>query len=146
MSEEIKKEEPKLTEEEIDQYSKMEYNERSRLNIYGELQQKFANTIKGLEEDLKSMEGIHRFMQEGVLVNEQIILSAKPDSSYAFRSGLTMRVLGQVRGSITVYLTLEDAKRLLKMLPAIIEASRKLAQLVGLKELYKNKTTSTRRW
>jgi hypothetical protein len=147
MSEETKKQEPKLTEEEIEQYTKMEYSEKSRLNIYGDLQQKFANTIKGLEEDLKSMEGIHRFIEEGVLVNEQIILSAKPDTTFSSRRGMRMRVLGDTEGSITVELTMEHAKRLLKMLPALIEAATKLQTVMQLKELYKERTSSSgRRW
>jgi len=136
-----------LTEEEIEKYISMDYQEKNRLNIYGEEETKFVNTIKALEEDLGRTEGIHRFIQEGVLVNDQIILCAKPDTNFTSRRGMQMRVLGQIHGSITVELTIEDANRLLKMLPAMIEASKKVVQLNQLRELWKEKKrSSSRRW
>ena len=142
--EEGKKEEPKLlTEQEIEEYSKLDYEGQKRLSLYGELGEKFKNTIQALEEDLQKTEGIERFIHEGVLVNDQIILSCHPDE-YGFRRGMLMRVLGQLEGSITVELNLEDARRLLKLLPAMIEASNKAVQLRKLKEIVKDK--GSRRW
>lgn len=134
-----------LTDEEIEKYAQMDYEAKRSFSIYGELETKFANTIKSLEDDLKSVEGLHRFIKTGVLVTDQIILSAEGDSSYAHRLGMMLRVLGNTEGSITVDLSLEDAQRLLKMLPALIEAAKKVQQLSQLKALYSEKHTS-RRW
>lgn len=136
MSVETKKEEPKpmLNQEEIDKYLNLEWEEKSRLNLYGESRTKVENTVAALEEELKSTASLKCFIEQGVLVNDQIILSAKPDD---FRHNMSIRVLGQTEGSITVELNVKDAERLERLIPAMIKAAQKLREIKQLKELIK---------
>lgn len=120
-----------LNQEEIDKYLNLDWEEKSRLNLYGESRTKVENTVAALEESTASLKC---FIEQGVLVNDQIILSAKPDD---FRHNMSIRVLGQTEGSITVELNVKDAERLEKLIPAMIKAAQKLREIKKLKELIK---------
>lgn len=136
---------PVLTDEEIEKYSTKYSHEVDYLN--SETLQKMKNTIEKIDEDLKSMKGLKRFIHEGVLVSPNLIISAKPDD---FRLGLNLKAFDddsfrETGAFVNCPLTVEQTKRLIRMLPELLKASKFHRSLYRLKDLYKNKSKSTSR-
>lgn len=143
MSEEEKKE--FLTEEEIKKLIDMDYSAEQKFYADTAMLQKMKNTIEKIDKDMKSVRGLKRFFQTGVLVNDRLIIAADPDERTS-RLGIHLRALGDVSmhssvsSQVRVDLTINDTTRLARILPAIVKAARFKRDLEALKRLYKNKT------
>jgi len=135
MSKEAK---PKLTEEEIKKLIDMDYRERDRWYPRGDDLEKLKNTIEALEEDLASTKGIQRFITPGVLVNDSLVLCAAPDD---YRTNIKLRAFSDT-SQVAVDISIEEAERMKRLLTSTIQAAKKKRDLIRLKGLLKEKTTS----
>ena len=130
-----------LTPAQTEKLVNMDYNEQRNWRPDSEAAKKIRNTIEKLEEDLKSIRGLKRFIEMGVLVNQQLIVAASPDK---WRSNIELRALGESERQIRVSLSIQQAKRLRHLLQGAIKAARAKRSLMKLKELYKEKIKGRR--
>lgn len=130
-----------LTEKEIEELTSLNSLEIYHRHFsYGELK-KIKNTVEKLEKDLQSARGLKRFIDPGVLVNDRLVLYAKPDE-YSYNIGL--RAFGETEGQINVGLTVNEAKRMITLLRGAIKAAKLRRTILKLKQILKEK--QRRRW
>ena len=134
---EEKKEKPKLTEAEIQELAEMDYAQKMRWYADRQTLEKLKNTVDALEADLESTKGLKRFISPGVLVNDQLVLYSKAEE---FRTGIGLRAFGN-EVNVNVELTIEEANRLRRLLPEVVQCTKKKRNLIKLKELLKEKTS-----
>lgn len=139
-----------LTEGEIKKLMAMDYSEKDKFYLDEAGKKKMKNTIEKIEKDMKSVRGLKRFFEAGVLINDRLIIAANPDDRTR-HLGIHLRALGDTGGygggvgaQVKVDLTIQQSQRLAKLLPAIVKAARFKRDLFGLQELYKQKTQSRR--
>jgi len=131
-------EKPVYSKEEIEELVKQwrSWKTRDRISIPYSEREKLKNTIEKLEADLKSLEGLKRFMEAGVCVTDQLVLACRPEE---YQDNIFLRAFGEREGQIRVDLTVEEAKRLAKMLEKVIEAAKYKRNLLILKRIYEDK-------
>jgi hypothetical protein len=134
---EEKKEKPKLTEAEIQELAEMDYAQKMRWYADRQTLEKLKNTVDALEADLESTKGLKRFISPGVLVNDQLVLYSKAEE---FRTVIGLRAFGN-EVNVNVELTIEEANRLRRLLPEVVQCTKKKRNLIKLKELLKEKTS-----
>ena len=124
---------PVLADEEIDKLLSMSSTQRDHWRPQEEEYQKLANTIEALEADLKSVKGLKRFIDPGILVTNHLVVGARPDD---YRGNIYLRAFGQREGQIMVELGISQAERLARILPKVIDAARKAIQHRKLRKMY----------
>lgn len=138
----IMSEEEFLTEEEIDEVTKFDHR------LYGSELEKARKTIEHFDKELKTIEGLEKFIQEGVLVTPDLILAASPDD---FRLGIYMRAIGSTRYTeeasmiVNVHLSVPQLERLMKILPKTLKAARLLRDRNRLRKKVKDSSGSRSR-
>jgi len=130
-----------LTEKEIEELMELSPWELDRRYFSSDDLKKIRNTIEKLEKDLQSARGLKRFIDPGVLVNDRLVLYAKPDE-YSYNIGL--RAFGETEGQINVGLTVNEAKRMITLLRGAIKAAKLRRTILKLKQILKEK--QRRRW
>lgn len=142
MEEEKKKE--LLTDEEFEKLGKMSYTERSRWSPSSAILEKCRNTVEAHETDMKTVEGLKRFIETGVLVNDQMIVAVEKASSMRRAGTIFIRALsqGEMGGSSTavrVELTIQEVTRFRKILQVAVDVGRRQRQINVLKEILKDR-------
>lgn len=133
------------TEEEIENIIKKwdDWATRDQLTFSYSEREKLKNTIERLEADFKSLKGLKRFIETGVCVTDQLVLACHPDE---YHYNIFIRAFGEHEGQIKVFLSVEEAKRLARMIEQAIEIARQKRRLIILKKIYKEKFESRRRY
>lgn len=141
MSEETKEKKVFLTEKRMEELANMDYSSESRYIMEGDESQKIKNTIERLEADLKSIRGLKRFIEHGVLINDRLLISADSDD---WRTNIFIRAFDNQKDQVKVDLTIAEAERFKRILPQAIKCARKKRSLVRLKKLWKDKKDTYR--
>jgi len=141
LTEEKKEEKPKLSEDEIKKLTEMNWRETDHWYPGSQELEKLSNTVEALEDDLKTVKGIKRFIDPGVLVNDRLVLYAKADE---YRTDMGLRAFGEDEHQVNVGLSIEEAERMRSLLKGAIEAAKKGRDLRRLKKLLEQKKSSRR--
>lgn len=141
----MSEEKPVYSKEKIEELVKQwrSWKTRDKIYIPYNEREKLKNTIEKLEADLKSLKGLKRFMETGVCVTDQLVLACRPEE---YHDNIFLRAFGEREGQIRVDLTVEEAKRLAKMLEKVIEAAKYKRNLLILKNIYEEKFGGHRRY
>lgn len=137
---------PVLTEEEIKEFSSKSTYDVGHLDR--DTLEKMRNTIDKIDEDLKSLKGLERFIHEGILVTPNLIISAKPDRYHfgVYLKAFDEKDYGASGKFVNISLSVAQVKKILKLLPLLLKASIFHRSLVRLKDIYKDKSKSTSRY
>lgn len=130
-----------LTPTQTEKLVNMDYSQQRNWRPSSDEAKKIKNTVEKLEIDLKSIRGLKRFINLGVMVGPNLALIATPDDYHA---NIALRAFGDREGQIRVNLTIPQANRLRTLLAGAIKAARAKRSLIRLKKLYKEEIKDRR--
>jgi len=130
-----------LDQEEIEEWIKKPWGQRRYIDD-GD-RKKILNTIKKFEDELKEVKNLEKFIQEGIMVTPQLILSAYPDQ---YNLNVTLRAFNEEQarfGAAGVFVSLrlntEEIDRLLRLLPEALKAAKLHRDMNQLRKILEEK-------